>query len=84
MVKGIKHQNQDVESSQNQQIKVCSLQLMEVNPSIRWQYFHMLEAFHLLAFGYNWVGNRSSMHVYSASINVCNALYKKERFSDSL
>ena len=33
--------------------KFCSFQLMEGNPSISWQYFHRLEAFHLLAFGYN-------------------------------
>ena len=29
---------------------------MEVNPFISWKYFHRLEAFHLLAFGYNWDG----------------------------
>ena len=34
--------------------KCCSFQLMEGNPSISWQYFHRWEAFHLLAFGYNW------------------------------
>ena len=30
-----------------------SFQLLEGNPSITWQYFHRLEAFHLLEFGYN-------------------------------
>ena len=29
--------------------KICSFQLMESNPSISWQYFHKLEAIHLLA-----------------------------------
>ena len=50
----IQHQNQGMESAQNDQIEICSLQLMEGNPSISWQYFHRLEVFHLLAFGYNW------------------------------
>ena len=54
IVMDIKHQNQGVKLGQNHQIKFCSFQLMEGNPSISWQYFHRLEAFHLLAFGYNW------------------------------
>ena len=53
IVMDIKRQNQSIKLGQNCQIKFCSFQLMEGNPSIRWQYFHRLEAFHLLAFGYN-------------------------------
>ena len=54
IVMGIKHQNQGNISGQNCPKKFCSFQLMEGNPSISWKYFHRLEAFHLLAFGYNW------------------------------
>ena len=53
IVMDIKHQNQGENLGQNRQIKFCSFQLMEGNPSISWQYFHRLEDFHLLAFGYN-------------------------------
>ena len=53
IVMDIKHQNQGEKLGQNRQIKFRSFQLMEGNPSISWQYFHRLEAFHLLAFGYN-------------------------------
>ena len=55
IVMDIKHQNQGVKLGQNHQIKFCSFQLMEGNPSISWYYFHRLEAFHLLAVGYNWI-----------------------------
>ena len=50
----MKHQNQGIKLDQNHHIKFCSFQLMEGNPSISWHYFHRLEAFHLLSFGYNW------------------------------
>ena len=61
IVMDIKHQNQGVKLGQNHQIKFCSFQLMEGNPSISWQYFHRLEAFHLLAFGYNWYVSTSCL-----------------------
>ena len=50
----IKYQNQGIKSGQKSQIKFCFFQLMQDIPSINCQYFHKLEAFHLLAFGYNW------------------------------
>ena len=53
IVMDIKRQNQGSNLGQNCQKKFCSFQLMEGNPSISWQYFHRLESFHLLAFGYN-------------------------------
>ena len=53
-VTDIKRQNQGIKLGQNRQIKFRSFQLMEASTSISWQYFHKLEAFLLLAFGYNW------------------------------
>ena len=50
-----KLQNKNKNNRTNcQKKKNHSFQLLEGNPSITWQYFHRLEAFHLLEFGYNW------------------------------
>ena len=54
IVMSIKHQNPGINLYKNCQKNFCSFQLMEGNPSNSWKYFHRLEAFHLLAFGYNW------------------------------
>ena len=52
IVMDMKRQYQGIKLCQNHQIKCRSFQLMEGNPSISFQYFHRLGAFHLLAFGY--------------------------------
>ena len=48
---------------QNRQIKFRSFQRMEGKPSISWQYVHRLEAFHLMAFGYNGFCVNQSIHL---------------------
>ena len=65
----IKHQTQGIKLGQNCQIKFCFFQLMEGNPSSSWQYFQRLEAFHLLAVGYNcYVATVSALFYSECSI----------------
>ena len=79
IVMDIKHQNQGEKLGQNCQIKFRSFQLLEGNPSISRQYFHRLEAFHLLAFGYNCY-SRSIPHLRNVILFLfCNSYQMSQK-----